>query len=103
MDTKKPGRPVGSRSQFSFSVVETAKARDRASQESLGRELEYITQAPASAGKKLLKTYYSGGRITPRQAITAMCCRCLGHYRDGREDCETLLCPLYPYMPYRRQ
>jgi Zn-finger protein len=33
--------------------------------------------------------------------IMAKCYDCTGFYKDGREDCNTPTCPLYPLMPYR--
>jgi hypothetical protein len=55
----------------------------------------------ASAGSKLLKRYYSGDILTPRQQCKAFCCECMGFYADGMHDCETPRCPLYPTMPYK--
>ena len=58
-----------------------------------------------SRGLRLLKRYYSGVLLKPREAIVAMCCECLGYYADvgSMADCENPRCPLYYYMPYRRK
>lgn len=37
-----------------------------------------------------------------RYAIEAKCYDCTGGYIDGRKDCENPKCPLYTFMPYRR-
>jgi len=33
-------------------------------------------------------------------AMRAKCHDCCGGYIDGREDCGSTACPLYPWMPY---
>ena len=38
---------------------------------------------------------------TPMKSILAKCWDCIGHYVDGKKDCENPTCPLYSYMPYR--
>jgi hypothetical protein len=38
----------------------------------------------------------------PVEAILAHCHECLGHYIDGRQDCENRRCPLYAYMPFAK-
>jgi hypothetical protein len=38
---------------------------------------------------------------TMKNAILSQCHECLGHYQDGRVDCENVRCPLYSWMPYR--
>lgn len=40
---------------------------------------------------------------TRKDAILAACHECCGYYRDGKHDCESVRCPLYPWMPYRDQ
>ena len=58
-----------------------------------------------SRGLKLLKSYYAGNILTPKQAIAASCCECMGLYvdRGSMADCENPRCPLYYYMPYRKK
>lgn len=51
-------------------------------------------------GKKEIQKYLLGSRLTLRQAVIAKCYDCMCFYADGREDCEMLDCPLYPFMPY---
>jgi len=41
-------------------------------------------------------------KLTPRLAIEYHCWQCLGLYMDGKIDCQSVACPLYPWMPYRR-
>jgi len=40
---------------------------------------------------------------TRSEAMLAMCHECCGHYQDGKVDCENPRCPLYKWMPYRKQ
>lgn len=40
--------------------------------------------------------------VTRKTAIELQCHECMGHYADGKIDCENRGCPLYTYMPYRR-
>ena len=44
--------------------------------------------------------YLEGGKISKPEAIKAMCYQCQHYYADGKEDCQNILCPLYPFMPY---
>lgn len=53
-------------------------------------------------GKKELMKHLSGGSLTLKQAVMAMCYSCNAGYYDGRVDCETPDCPLYGHMPYRK-
>jgi len=39
-------------------------------------------------------------KVTPLNAIRSKCHDCMGHYVDGRVDCENTACALYSYMPY---
>lgn len=55
----------------------------------------------SSAGKKNLIRHLKGERLTQRQAIIAKCCDCMGYHGDGRMDCRTVHCPLYPFRPYK--
>jgi hypothetical protein len=41
-------------------------------------------------------------KLTMKQAILSKCHDCMGHYSDGKIDCENIKCELYPYMPYRK-
>lgn len=36
-------------------------------------------------------------------AMLALCHQCLGYYADGIQDCQNVTCPLYPWMPRRKQ
>jgi hypothetical protein len=40
--------------------------------------------------------------ITRKLAILHQCHECMGHYQDGKTDCENVRCPLYSFMPYAR-
>jgi hypothetical protein len=56
----------------------------------------------AQGKKEYVKYLKSGQKLSPKQAILANCYQCLGFYVDGRHDCEIPDCPLYPFMPYRK-
>lgn len=36
------------------------------------------------------------------KAMLAKCYECMAGYVDGKEDCECVKCPLYPWMPYAK-
>jgi hypothetical protein len=98
-------------------MTEEAKAKLRGRPRNTTRIHEYGTAtersqwqtrldgAKHSRGLNMLKRYYSGVLLTPRQAIAGMCCECLGYYADrgAMADCESKRCPLYHYMPYRKK
>jgi hypothetical protein len=54
-------------------------------------------------GSNYLKAYAEGKKLTSSQAIQAKCADCMADYIDGRDDCNTPLCPLYDRMPYSSQ
>lgn len=64
--------------------------------------LKAAEKAPASGGKSQLIKHLKGEPLTRTQAMKAYCCFCMGYYADGKTDCQTPHCPMYPYMPYRR-
>jgi hypothetical protein len=39
---------------------------------------------------------------TLKQAALSQCHRCMGHYVDGKVDCEVTTCSLYTWMPYAK-
>ena len=41
-------------------------------------------------------------KLSPIKAIKAHCYQCQNSYVDGKNGCGMLDCPLYPYMPYRK-
>lgn len=44
----------------------------------------------------------SGKKLSPAKALKAQCFQCMNSYLGGKDDCEIIDCPLYPYMPYRK-
>tara|TARA_B100000315_G_C14475205_1_gene540277 strand:- start:720 stop:923 length:204 start_codon:yes stop_codon:yes gene_type:complete len=59
-------------------------------------------QAGISAkGRNELKKHLKGQRLTYRQAALGKCYDCMGGYKDGKVDCDTPDCSLFPYMPYK--
>lgn len=59
------------------------------------------TNGIKAKGRKELRKYLAGSRLTQRQAILAKCYECSNGYADGKTDCGIKECPLYPSMPYR--
>jgi hypothetical protein len=39
--------------------------------------------------------------LTRNEAILSMCYQCCGGYEEGPFDCQSFLCSLYSFMPYR--
>jgi hypothetical protein len=52
-------------------------------------------------GKAELLKSLSGERLTLKQAILAHCYDCQGFYSGGAVDCQSDICALRPFMPYR--
>ena len=42
-------------------------------------------------------------KVSRAKAVEAQCWECMGHYSDGKHDCECVRCPLYSFMPYRKK
>lgn len=59
-------------------------------------------RSPESRGRTLDLKWLRGGRLCASQAIQAKCFECMNRYIDGRDDCRITVCPLYPWMPYRK-
>ena len=72
---------------------------DEATKEQLDSIDRYGVQA---IGKPYIIKHLHGERITQQQAIRAKCYECMGYYADGRVDCQSPRCPLYPYHPYNK-
>lgn len=53
-------------------------------------------------GRKEYIAYLEGKTITPKQAILAHCYSCTNFYVDGKVVCQIPHCPLYDFMPYRK-
>jgi len=70
-------------------------------QKQASQRIEILETAPTSSGKRLLLKHLYGDKLTRNEVIFAKCCDCMGYFIDGRADCETAECPLYPFMPYR--
>jgi hypothetical protein len=56
----------------------------------------------SAQGRKEFIAYLNGKSISPEKSILAACYRCRNFYADGKKDCETHECPLYPFMPYTK-
>jgi hypothetical protein len=97
----KLGRPHGKTNKTPFCLPTVIKTMFPDREANLTRRIESLASEKVSPGITMLKKHLAGERITQRQAIIAMCCECMGYYRDGKNDCECPFCALYPYMPYR--
>jgi len=42
-------------------------------------------------------------KVTRKKSILAMCHQCMGHWSDGKVDCDCVKCPLYHWQPYRKK
>jgi len=51
-------------------------------------------------GKKELLKHLRGERLSSTESIKAKCYECMGGYGDDKVDCEIVMCPLHPIMPY---
>ena len=57
----------------------------------------------AAQGKNEYLEYLKNGqKLSPLKAIKANCYQCMNSYIDGKANCQIPDCPLYPYMPYRK-
>jgi len=68
------------------------------------RRRESLTDAKKSRaflGRDLLIKHLEKRKLTPVEAIKAKCNDCCGNFYDGRWDCKDVLCPIYPWMPYK--
>ena len=56
----------------------------------------------AQGKSEYLEYLKNGQKLSPLKAIKANCYQCMNSYLDGKDDCQIPDCPLYPYMPYRK-
>ena len=55
-------------------------------------------------GNKYLKMFMENKPINLKQACLAKCAECMNGFIDGKNDCGMNgICPLYPFMPYRKE
>ena len=55
-------------------------------------------------GVQELVDYRKNGKVLSRkEAMTAFCADCMNEYADGRAECKNPRCPMYQYMPYRKE
>jgi hypothetical protein len=62
-----------------------------------------VETAPASKGRTLLLKYLYGDRLSRGDSCLAKCCECMGYFVEGRISCGIKTCPLFPYMPYKKE
>jgi hypothetical protein len=68
--------------------------------EMFASKLPAVGSVPGSKGLSIARKMASGDEISIREAVLAHCAMCLGWYADGLNDCNSQVCPLYPWMPY---
>jgi hypothetical protein len=64
--------------------------------------LKQVEGAKATYGRACLLKLLKGSKLTRRESQAAFCCECMGLYADKVCDCEMCECPMYEYMPYRK-
>lgn len=67
-------------------------------------QLKDVYSCNNAPGNRYLKMYMEGKSLTLKQASLAKCAECMNGFIDGKNDCEMNgICPLYPFMPYRKE
>lgn len=66
-------------------------------------ELEQAMSAKQFVGRTEMVRHLKGERNCASAAIKAKCFDCCAYYEDGKVDCGVKGCPLYPWMPYRKE
>jgi hypothetical protein len=64
---------------------------------------ESIRHGVTAKGRKELKKYLEGKKITYKEAVLGKCYECNLGYSDGKYSCEIPDCPLFTFMPYRKK
>jgi len=59
-----------------------------------------LSASHQSLGRRVMLEYLTGTPITKTEAIAAKCADCCCYYVDGENSCESLACPLFPWMKY---
>lgn len=100
------GRPLGQKKPIELPAIDDIISSSMQKQlfndpKTAEEYIRGIYDAPYSKGKMLLLKHLSGELLSHKQGKIAMCCECMGLYRDGREDCGVRRCPIYSTMPYR--
>lgn len=44
-----------------------------------------------------------GDKPSRKECMEHRCADCMGHWVDGKVDCENTVCEMYTYMPYRKK
>jgi hypothetical protein len=82
-------------------MVKRSVSKSPIPQKLASQRIDALETAPASSGKTKLLKYLCGDTLTRDGAIKSHCCDCMGYYVDGKFSCETPMCSLFPFMPYR--
>jgi len=70
------------------------------------REVEKIKKLPSRVGQSAMVKWLETGKISPFQAIQALCYECMGYYQDSElleGDCGDPQCPLFTFNYYNRR
>jgi len=64
-----------------------------------------VIKMPKPKGLKELLQYRKDYEpLSPKKAIRAFCCDCMGNFEDKElRDCNNSRCPLYPHQPYNKK
>ena len=70
------------------------------------REVEKIKKLPSRVGQSAMIKWLETGKVSPFQAIQALCYECMGYYQDSElleGDCGDPQCPLFTFNYYNRR
>ncbi len=60
------------------------------------------TNGKKTQGRNSWLKHMRDEKITRKGAMLAKCYDCCGGYIDGVVSCQVTKCPLFPFMPYRK-
>ena len=70
------------------------------------RDVEKIKKLPSRVGQSEMVKWLETGKISPFQAIQALCYECMGYHQDSElleGDCGDPQCPLFKFNYYNRR
>jgi len=92
-----PGRPPAPAEADGSGAQEGRTDREAARESAIARRL---SQMPESSRRTYLKA--TRGEASPRTAIKAFCCECVGWERKEVTLCTGWACPLWKYRPFAK-
>ena len=90
-----PGRPPAPAEADGFGEQERRTDRETARESAIARRL---AEMPESCRKTYRRA--ARGEASPRMAIKAFCCECVGWERKEVTLCTGWACPLWKYRPF---